>query len=188
MKKILLFIGLSIFSFGAFAEKVPAVIVNKQQGGLTAIINLYNYVSYTPAELSSTGFAQLNCSGSGFTACRVPNCTTLPVNITNGVQNVTESSKIQAFVTAINNVISQYESALENCVSASANQSGDKGANVPSVYTKTLAFATSTSGIGKQKKTETYVVRGVVTTSTSSSSTMKIYIEKVDFNNLTAGN
>jgi hypothetical protein len=186
MKKILLFIGLSIFSFGAFAEKVPAVIVNKQQGGLTAIINLYNYVSYTPAELSPNGFAQLTCSGSGFTACRVPNCTSLPVNILNGIENVSETSRIHAFVSAINNVISQYETALESCTSYSPNS--EKGANVPSVYTKTLAFATQTSGIGKQKKTETYVVRGVVTASTSSSSTMKVYIEKVDFNNLTAGN
>ena len=186
MKKILLFIGLSIFSFGAFAEKVPAVIVNKQQGGLTALINLYNYVSYTPAELSPNGFAQLNCSGSGFSACRVPNCSTLPVNVMNGIENVTETSRIQAFVSAINNVINQYETALESYSCSSPN--GEKGANVPSVYTKTLAFATPASGIGKLKKTETYVVRGVVTTSTSSSSTMKVYIEKVDFNNLTAGN
>lgn len=186
MKKILLFIGLSIFSFGAFAEKVPSVTVNKQQGGLTAIVNLYNYVSYTPAELSPTGFAQLNCSGSGFTACRVPNCASITVNTLNGISNVTEASKIQAFVTAINNVISQYETALENSIST--NQIGEKGANVPTVYTKTLAFASSASGIGKQKKTETYVVRGVVTANTGSSSTMKVYIEKVDFNNLTAGN
>ena len=186
MKKILLFIGLSIFSFGAFAEKVPAVIVNKQQGGFTAIFNLYNYVSYTPAESSSSGLAQLNCSGSGFTACRVPNCTALPVNTLDGISKITESSKIQAFVSAINNVINQYETAQENC--AHAAQSGVKGPNVPSVYTKTLAFASSSSGIGMKKKTETYVVRGEVTASTGSTSTMKIYIERVDFNNLTAGN
>ena len=72
MKKILFLIGLSILTFGAFAEKVPTVIVNKSQGGFTAIFNLYNYVSYTPADVSANGIGHLDCSGSGFSACRIP--------------------------------------------------------------------------------------------------------------------
>ena len=67
-----------MFSFDAFADKVPAVVVNKSQGGFTALLNLYNYVTYTPASLSSTGVGQLDCVGSGYTACRVPNCVSFP--------------------------------------------------------------------------------------------------------------
>ena len=175
MKKFLLLIGLSIFTFGAFAEKVPAVIVNKSQGGFTAIFNLYNYVSYTPAEVSANGVGHLDCSGTGFTACRLPNCNALNVNSGNSFAAETDASKLQSFKNAINDVIQQYETALEN--NAAATHSTSKG--VPTTYTKTIAFSAKGSGkIGKTKM-ETYVVRGVVTSSTASTSTMKIYIERV---------
>ena len=177
MKKTLLLIRLSILTFGAFAEKVPSVIVNKSQGGFTAIFNLYNYVSYTPAEVSANGVGHLDCTGTGFSACRIPNCNALNVNDGNTLSVVTESSKLQSFKLAINDVIQQYETALEN--NASAAVSGSSKA-VPTVYTKTLAFPTK--GIGKttgKVNPETYIVRGVVTSSTANSSTMKIYIEKI---------
>jgi hypothetical protein len=180
MKKILLFIGLSIFSFSVFAEKVPGVIVNKSNGGLTAIINMYNYVNYTPPELSQTGFGQLDCSGYGFTICRIPNCTSMPVNIGNSVITVTDAAYLNAFQAAINDVIVQYETAQEN-YSQSASMNGQpKDATIPSVFTKTIALSNSSTKMGKQNKVETYVVRGVVTASNATSSTMKIYIEKVD--------
>ncbi|MBQ6156433.1 MAG: hypothetical protein IJK22_07505 [Bacteroidales bacterium] len=179
MKKLLLFIGLTVFTFSAFAEKVPAVVVTKSNGGWTAILNLYNYVSYTPADLSPTGVGQLECSGGGFTACRVPNCTHLTVNNGTAVSTVSESSKVNALQAAINNVIIQYEAAQEQNMDSAVKPNAGKGASIPSVYTKTIAFANN-SGTSKANKTETYVVRGVVTASDANSSTMKIYIEKTN--------
>lgn len=183
MKKILLFIGLSMFSFGAFAEKVPSVVVNKSQGGLTAIVNLYNYVHYTPAEASATGIGQLDCSGSGFTACRVPNCSGLNVIVGNSVTTVTDLSKIQALKNAVNDVINQYEVAQNTYAQAVAtNGNSTKGTTIPSKYSKTIAFTSPASSSSATHKlpTETYVVSGVVTSSTANASTMKIYIEKVN--------
>jgi len=186
MKKFLLIIGLSIFSFSVFAEKVPAVIVNKTQGGLTAILNLYNYVIYTPASLTSTGCAQLDCSGSGFSACRVPNCSSMPVNTGISVVNIDDAGILLSFKNAINDVILQYETALEQYNQAISTSGLPKGVSLPTVYTKTIAMAGSSGTFGKKSKVDTYVIRGVVTANTSNSSTMKIYIEKVDFNNLIA--
>ena len=178
MKKILLLIGLSMFTFGAFAEKVPTVIVNKSQGGVTAILNLYNYVSYTPAELTPSGIGQLDCSGSGFTACRMPNCGSVNVNDGNVVYELSEPSKIDAFRAAINDVIIQYESA-QSVQNQSATTGSNAKGNTSGTYTKTIAFPNTSKGL-KKTKMETFVVRGVVTSSTNNASTMKIYIEKVD--------
>ena len=182
MKKILLFIGLSIFSLSLFAGKVPSVIVNKSNGGLTAIINMYNYVNYTPPELTTTGIGQLDCNGYGFISCRIPTCVSMPVNIGNAVVQINDAARLQAFQTAINDVLSQYETAQENySQNASANGQPKSGA-IPSVYTKTIAMNASAAQMGKKSKVDTYVVRGVVTASTATTSTMKIYIEKVDLN------
>ena len=180
MKKLLLFIGLSVLTFGAFAEKVPSVIVSKSQGGLTALFNLYNYVHYTPAEMTGSGVAQLDCAGSGFAPCRVPNCTSLTVNDGSTVTNVSQTSKVNAFVSAINDVIGQYEAALEQAYAENTSTKPQNGkiVSVPSVYTKTIAMANS-HGLSANQP-ETYVVRGVVTANTTNSSTMKIYIEKVN--------
>ncbi len=186
MKKLLLIIGLSIFSFSVFAEKVPAVIVNKTQGGLTAILNLYNYVIYTPASATASGYAQLDCSGSGFSACRVPNCSGMPVNTGNAVVYIDDDGTLLSFKNAINDVVMQYETALEQYNQMVSTSGLPKGFSLPTVYTKTIAMTGASGGFGKKSKAETYVIRGVVTASTSNSSTMKIYIEKIDFNNLIA--
>lgn len=178
MKKFFLLIGLSVLSFATFAEKVPSVVVNKQQGGFTAIINMYNYVTYTPAELTNSGIAELDCRGSGFTMCRVPNCSSYQVNNGTLVDIVTDPGQLAAFRQAINDVIIQYETALEN--NASAIQSGSTPKNVPTVYTKTIAFNNPSKGAGLKKSPETYVVRGVVTSANGDNSTMKIYIEKTN--------
>ena len=181
MKKILLFIGLSIFSFSVFAGKVPSVIVNKSNGGLTAIINMYNYVNYTPPELTTTGVGQLDCNGYGFISCRIPTCSSMPVNVGNSVVQINDAARLQAFQTAINDVLSQYETAQANYSNSSANGQ-PKGPAIPTVYTKTVAMNSSPAQVGNKKKVDTYVVRGVVTASTATTSTMKIYIEKVDLN------
>lgn len=185
MKKILFIIGLSILTFGAFAEKVPSIIINKSQGGVTAIFNLYNYVSYTPAEVEPNGIGHLDCSGSGFSACRVPNCNALNVINGNAVSVEMDAGMLNAFKVAINDVIQQYETALEN--NAAAIASGKSPKAVPMTYSKTVAFASKNGCKTSKKKSETYVVRGVVTASTTSSSTMKIYIEKTNIF-LVAGN
>ena len=110
MKKLVLFMGLTVLSFAAFAEKVPAVIVSKQHGGLSAIFNRYNHVDYTPADQTSNGIAKLDCYGSGFTACRVPICASLPVNDGSTVVHITDAGMLNAFLSAANNVVVQYES------------------------------------------------------------------------------
>ena len=187
MKKLVLFIGLTVLSFGAFAEKVPSIVVNKYNGGWTALLNMYNYVTYTPGELTGTGVGQLDCSGSGFTACRVPNCTSLTVIDGSSTTTVTDAGKINAFMVAVNNVISQYEDAQAQYMEAAAKSDGSKGVSVPSVYTKTIAMASNAGGLNAQK-TVTYVVRGEVTASGPNSSTMKIYIEKVNMLTPVSGN
>ena len=178
MKNFLLLIGLTVFTFSAFAEKVPTVVVNKQQGGVTALLNLYNHVNYTPPELTATGIGQLDCYGSGFIACRVPNNVHLMVNEGNTVSPVSETSKVNALLSAVNDVIIQYETALEQNMESAIKPNASKGSSVPNVYTKTIAIGKS--GGANVNKPETYVVRGVVTSSSANSSSMKIYIEKVN--------
>jgi hypothetical protein len=185
MKKFLLFIGLTAFTFGAFAEKVPSVIVNKSQGGWQAILNMYNYVIYTPASVNNNGVGQLDCVGAGYSACRVPNCNSLNVYDGNTLSPVTEAGKLQAFVTAINDVINQFEAAHEQYLSAPTSNGGTKA--MPSVFTKTISLANNSTGPGL-KKNNTYVVRGEVTKLNGNNSTLKIYIEKVNLNMLSGNN
>lgn len=185
MKKFFLLIGLSVLSFVTFAEKVPAVIVNKQQGGYTALLNMYNYVTYTPAELSNTGAAVLDCRGSGFTFCRVPNCSPCPVNNGNAIEVASDPVLLNSFKNAFNDVIMQYETAIET--NTAASQSEDVPKSVPTVYTKTIAVSNAAKGSGLKKLPNTYVVRGVVTNASGGNSTMKIYIEKVNILSI-AGN
>ncbi len=187
MKKIFLFIGLTVMTFGAFAEKVPSVIVNKGNGGWTALLNLYNYVTFTPAELSASGVGQLDCTGSGFTACRVPNCVSLLVNNGNAVINITDAGKLASFQLAINEVIEKFEKAQAQAQAQQQSGSGIKAGAIPSTYTKTLAFSSNSNHYGKSKQ-ESYVVRGVVTANSGNNSTMKIYIEKVDVFSLASSN
>ncbi len=188
MKKLLLFIGIAVFSLSAYAEGVPTVIINKRYGGLTGIFNRYNHVQYTPADQSADGNAHLICEGTGLVACRVPNTTTsLTVMDGNTVTIITDAGRVTALETAINDIISQYEEAQEQNMSSANKPNASKGNKVPSVYTKTLAFANSAGGKG-HSKTDTYVVRGVVTDSDAVSSTMKIYIEKVNILSPVSGN
>lgn len=178
MKKFLLLIGLSVLSFATFAEKVPSVVITKQGGGLPALLNLYNYVTFTPAELTSTGVAELCCRGSGFSACRVPNCSVHPVNVGTSVEYVTSYDKVNAFNQAINDIILQYEVAMEE--NENAIQAGGSPKALPSVFTKTIAFSSTGNEASMRKHPDTYVVRGVVTKVKGKDSTMKIYIEKTN--------
>ena len=174
-------------TFGAFAEKVPSVIVNKSNGGWTALLNLYNYVTFTPAELSASGVGQLDCTGSGFTTCRVPNCVSLPVNNGNAVTNITDAGKLASFQLAINEVIEKFEKAQVQAQAQQQSGSGAKAGAIPTTYTKSLAFASNSNHYGKNAQ-ETYVVRGVVTSNNENSSTMRIYIEKVNLLSIAGSN
>jgi len=184
MKKMLFILGLTILTFGAFAEKTPSIVVNKQQGGFTALFNLYNYVHYTPSELSPTGVAQLDCTGSGFSACRVPNCSNLIVNEGSSITTISDAGKVAALMAGVNNVIVQFEAAQEQNMSSSIKQTNSKGSSMPSVFTKTIAMANGNNA----SKMDTYVVRGVVTSCTANSSTLKIYIEKANILTPVSGN
>ena len=104
----------------------------------------------------------------------------MDVNSGNSVLHITEAGKLASFQQAINDVIVQYETAVEQSQSASASNNSSKGLSVPTTYSKTIALSTGSSSSASGKKKETYVVRGVVTESNATSSTMKIYIEKVD--------
>lgn len=181
---------MSVLSFATFAEKVPTVIVNKSNGGWTAILNLYNYVNYTPGDLTPTGVGQLDCCGAGFTACRLPNTGQAMVNVGNSVVTVTDANKLSAFKTAINDVIEQYENAQTqaNNTATATVTSQPLCKKVPSSYTKTIAFQSEEKGNGAKKKGSTYVVRGVVTSSNDGNSTMKIYIEQVNLLSMLGGN
>jgi hypothetical protein len=86
---------------------------------------------------------------------------------------VTDQNKLTALRTAINDVIIQYETAQEQAASSGNTQAAKA---VPSTYSKTISFSNSSKG--GVKKDDTYVVRGVVTSSSNSGSTMKIYIEQ----------
>jgi hypothetical protein len=178
MKKFFLLIGLSILSFATFAEKVPTVIVNKSQGGFTAVLNLYNYVSYTPPESTGNGVGRLDCSGSGFSPCRIPNCSSFKVNVGNTVMTVTDPVKMNAFKAGINDVIAEYENALANSIDPNMENSSPK--SIPTTYTKTIALSKTNKGSISKNGNDTYVVRGVVSSSNGANSTMKIYIEQVN--------
>lgn len=185
MKKFFLLIGLSILSFASFAEKVPAVIVNKSQGGFTAVLNMYNYVSYTPPEATSNGIGRLDCSGNGFSPCRVPNSGISTVNVGNSTITVSDPAKLNAFKTAINDVIAMYENAVVNNTNQNTVTNSHK--IVPNSYTKTIAINNASKG-GKKAKTETFVVRGVVSSHNGNNSTMKIYIEQTNLLSIGGGN
>lgn len=71
MKKFFFLLSIIIFTLSTMAEGTPNVIVHKSNGGHWAWLNLYNDILYTPAEDESHP-ATLECTGSGFSSCRVP--------------------------------------------------------------------------------------------------------------------
>lgn len=175
MKKFFLIFGLSVFSLAAFAEGIPSVSVNKSQGGWTAILNMYNYVSYTPAESSPDGIAQLNCSGNGFSFCRIPNCTSITVSDGSEMKEINDISKVNTLVSAINNVIDQL---AENNAETETN-SARRTSTTQDVKTKKVAI--SNPSAKNRAKCDTYVVKGVSSNNRSADTqTVKIYIDKVD--------
>ena len=80
MKKIALFFVLAVMLCPAFNSPAKAdapiytVSVNKCNGGLLSLINLYGNVTYSEVmdDMCNTINATLTCYGQGYTRCRVP--------------------------------------------------------------------------------------------------------------------
>ncbi len=176
MKKHLLLIGLSILTLGVFAEGVPTVSVSKSQGGWTAVLNLYNYVNYTPAELTDNGIGQLTCQGSGFTWCRIPNCSTLTVNDATNRVAVTDQTKLNMFSDVINEILEHFEN--EELTDESNNGDNRQRAQIVTSYSKKLSMKNSSTR-GKSLF-DSYVIKGIrkINTSTNEEK-IDIFVDKV---------
>jgi len=115
MKKlfVLLTLGLALFTFNANAniQQQPKIIVNKHDGGWSALLNLYNDVVYTPSDGADI-IGTLDCSGLGYSACRVPRVNALGPQL-NGLQvpNAEIESKLMDIV---NELIAKSETMAEN--------------------------------------------------------------------------
>lgn len=113
MKKlfVLFTLGLAFFSLTANATpRYPDIIVNKHDGGWSALLNLYNDVVYTPSEGGDIA-GTLDCSGLGYSACRVPRVNALgPQLLTLQVPNSAIESKL---LDAVNDLIVTSEKAVE---------------------------------------------------------------------------
>lgn len=139
MKKLFLFISIITMAFGLMAKEVPNVIVHKHNGGLQAIINCYNDVTYTPSTDENQP-ATLDCGGTGWTFCRVPSLSFTFINPSNHSSNLTADKGIA-------NAINQIIEFSENSITRGAN-SGSKSV--------TVATPSSTRG----GSTDSYFVKG----------------------------
>lgn len=114
MKKlfVLLTLGIALFSVTTnAAPRYPDIIVNKHDGGWSALFNLYNDVVYTPCE-NGDFVGTLDCSGLGYSACRVPRVNALgPHMYSLQVPNTAIESKLMDIV---NDLIATSENAAEN--------------------------------------------------------------------------
>lgn len=112
MKKIFLSICLCMATFALIAD-VPKIIVNKANGGPSAIFNRYNYVTYTPSDGSTYIMGTLDCTGNGYTKCRVPRGSDLMLTNPNygRISNVNINGTL---VNAINDLIEFSETQSGN--------------------------------------------------------------------------
>lgn len=109
MKKLFLFVSIITMAFGLMARDIPNVIVHKSNGGLQALFNCYREVTYTPgANINDP--ANLDCSGTGWTFCRIPSMSFALYNPTgNGVSNPAANKAIEC---AINQIIEYSENTI----------------------------------------------------------------------------
>lgn len=116
MKKIFLLLGMVSLVFGLMAKEVPNVIVHKSDGGHQAVLNLYNDIKYTPSTTEGVP-ATLDCSGKGWSYCRVPvNALGITANtsINTSARREGTTAETKAFVDAINSIIENSEKLLES--------------------------------------------------------------------------
>lgn len=159
MKKIFLLIGLSILTMSLWAEGQPSVIIHKSNGGEWAWLNLYNDILYTPS-LEPGAPAHLDCTGRGFSLCRVPRDNSLQANATSPAARQTEMTEADqvALADAINAIIEASENALQN-----GRTSG--------TLSRTIVTPTQVRGINK-----TFCVRGTWSQTERNGGECTIYI------------
>ncbi|MCQ2283626.1 MAG: hypothetical protein MJZ57_01850 [Bacteroidales bacterium] len=156
MKKLFLLLSMISIVLGTMAEGQPNVIVHKSNGGFWAWLNLYNEITYTTSDVEGVP-AQLNCFGSGFSACRLPRFSTYP---STAIPEVLSENAEIAITNAINELIA--ESELD----------GSKG-----VYSgrrsKTVAVARTS-----RKGFDTYFVNATWNYTKDGEGTMNIYVSQ----------
>ncbi len=113
MKKIALLFVLAVMLCPAFISTAKAdaplytLSVNKCNGGILSLINLYGNVTYNEVmdDMCNTINATLTCYGQGYTRCRVPSDAgnyipntqrTLPAGFANVINSMLEKSEQQA--------------------------------------------------------------------------------------------
>jgi len=160
MKKLFLLFSICAISLTMMAGSVPSVIVTKSHGGLTAIINLYNDVTYTPA--TNNSLATLNCYGTGFSFCRIPSTALAPTS--NGV--VLDANTNTQIVNAMNELIEMSETQFSQGINTG-------------ISSKTIAVASTTCRGGF----DTYSVKGNWNYRSTGDGTMKLTVNKINIFN-----
>ena len=156
MKRFLIFVSLISLVMGMTAREYPNVIVRKHNGGFWAIFNLYNDIVYTPAD-GEGGFAELDCSGNGFSFCRVP------MLATGGGSGREDIAEQRAITNAVNEIL-EYSENLSPSQTLLANNSH--------VVTVSLPATTNRGPLYLQ-------VKGVWSYETNGDCMMKISIKDV---------
>lgn len=156
MKRVLLLFGALFLACSVWAKgDLPTIIIHKSDGGPWAFLNLYNDILYTPAQ-DETHPATLDCTGSGYSACRVPRNNALSMYTSNIIGNPTVSP---VFADAINQIIEISEREASNgCTRGSQS--------------KKIAIQ---AGRG----TETYAVKGSWQYDSRGGCTMYIYVTPI---------
>lgn len=161
MKKLLLILSVCLMGLSVYAEgDKPIVIIHKSNGGYWAWLNLYNDIMYIPSE-DGIQPAMLECTGAGFSACRVPRQNSFMVVNNPGHQN---GINFDSMITdAINEIIAKSE------------ENGTRG-SLQGTASKQIAVRNNTRGGGFK----TYVVKGVWKYNAYGEGTMNIYLERSD--------
>ena len=163
MKKLLLIASVCLMGLSLYAENdKPLVIIHKSNGGYWAWLNLYNDILYTPA-LDEETPATLDCTGAGWSACRVPRQNTYTMNSLNRVPNGLDISPLVN--DAINEIIE---------ISEDHTRGTQRGS-----ISKKIAVQDNTRGGGMV----TYIVQGVWSYNAYGEGTLKIYLHNSDILN-----
>ncbi len=157
MKKLLLVVSVCLVGFNLYAGGGrPFLIIHKSNGGWWAWLNLYNEITYTPS-LSDSEPARLECSGAGFSACRVSN------QILSGAVNPGASL-------AVGNLLPD----AINCLIEKSEESGQRGV-LQGADCKKVAVRNATRG-----GFDTYFVQGTWSYNAYGEGTITIYLNTSD--------
>ncbi|MBQ6070409.1 MAG: hypothetical protein IKQ75_00530 [Bacteroidales bacterium] len=153
MKRVLLLFGAMFLACSVWATgELPTIIIHKSNGGPWAFLNLYNDILYTPAQ-DEEHPATLDCTGSGYSSCRVPRNNALSLCSQGAIGNPNLSPM---FADVINQIIEISEREASNgCTRGSQS--------------KKIAIQ---AGRG----TETYAVKGSWQYDSRGGCTMYIYV------------